>query len=197
MKLCWNFSKAADSMMSTVSKTIKFNPQTEKLLTLGAGCFWGTEHIYRKEFGDRITDYKVGYANGDESKKDLKDAISYKRVCGGDTDFNEVLQVSYNPKTVGMKELVDFFFRIHDPTTLNSQGPDTGTQYRSSLFAHSQEDLQLLKELKAQWQPKWNNRIKTEVEMIQNFFDAEEYHQLYLDRNPNGYSCPTHYVRDM
>lgn len=184
-------------MVSSVSKTIKFNPQTDKLLTVAAGCFWGTEHIYRKHFGGKIIDYKVGYANGNEGMKDLKDSVSYKRVCSGETDFAEVLQMSYNPKTVSLSELVDFFFRIHDPTTINSQGPDVGSQYRSALYAHSSEDLEELKKLKEQWQPKWGNKIKTQVEMIKNFYDAEEYHQLYLNRNPSGYSCPTHYIRDM
>lgn len=183
-------------MVSSVSKSLKFNPQTDKLLTVAAGCFWGTEHIYRKQFGDRIIDYKVGYANGDESKKDSQSSVSYKRICKGDTGFAEVLQVSYNPKIVSLKDLTDFFFRIHDPTTANAQGPDVGTQYRSALYAHTPEDLKELQALKEQWQPKWNNKIKTEVEMIKTFYDAEEYHQLYLDKNPMGYSCPTHYIRD-
>lgn len=184
-------------MVTGISKGLKFNPQTDKLLTVAAGCFWGTEHIYRKHFGDKIIDYKVGYANGDESKKDSQESVSYKRVCGGDTGFAEVLQVSYNPKIVSLKDLTDFFFRIHDPTTVNSQGPDVGTQYRSALFASTPEDLKELQALKEQWQPKWGNKIKTEVELIKNFYDAEEYHQLYLDKNPSGYACPTHYIRDI
>ncbi|QLQ80059.1 hypothetical protein HG537_0D00590 [Torulaspora globosa] len=184
-------------MVSTVSKSVKFDSQTDKLLTIAAGCFWGTEHIYRKHFGDKIIDYKVGYANGNESKKDNKDSISYERVTKGDTNFAEVLQVSYNPQVVSLKSLVDFFFRIHDPTTVDSQGPDVGTQYRSALFAHTPEDLKELQNLKEKWQPKWDNKIKTQIEMISNFYDAEDYHQLYLDKNPYGYSCPTHYVRDI
>lgn len=184
-------------MVSGVSKSLNFNPQTDKLLTVAAGCFWGTEHIYRKHFGKRIVDCKVGYANGDESKKDALNSVSYKRVCSGDTGFAEVLQMAYNPKIVTLKELVDFFFRIHDPTTLNSQGPDVGTQYRSALFASTPEDLKELLSLKEQWQPKWNNHIQTKVEMINNFYDAEDYHQLYLQNNPSGYECPTHYIRDI
>ncbi|CAR24659.1 Peptide-methionine (S)-S-oxide reductase [Lachancea thermotolerans] len=184
-------------MVSAVSKSIKFSPQSEKLLTVAAGCFWGTEHIYRKYFGNRIKDYKVGYANGDETKKDSSDSVSYKRVCSGETQFAEVLQISFDPKTVSLKELVDFFFRIHDPTTVNSQGPDVGTQYRSAILTHTQEDLEECRRLKEQWQPKWGNKIVTEVTMCTNFYDAEEYHQLYLDNNPQGYACPTHYVRDL
>lgn len=191
----WLFN--SPTMVSTVSKSLKFDAKTDKLLTVAAGCFWGTEHIYRKQFGDKIIDYKVGYANGNESKKDSADSVSYERIKKGDTNFAEVLQVSYNPQVVSLKSLVDFFFRIHDPTTVNSQGPDVGTQYRSALFAHSAEDLKELQGLKDQWQPKWNNKIKTQVELITNFYDAEEYHQLYLDRNPYGYACPTHYIRDI
>lgn len=183
--------------MSLQSKTIKFDPTKDKILTIGAGCFWGTEHIYRKYFGDKIKDFKVGFSNGIEELKDHKDSISYKQVCSGSTNFAEVLQVSYDPKVVTLKELVDFFFRIHDPTTTNAQGPDMGTQYRSCLFAHTQEDLEEIKKIKEQWQPKWHNKIVTEVEPIKNYYDAEDYHQLYLDKNPTGYACPTHYVRDI
>ncbi|SCU88170.1 LANO_0D01310g1_1 [Lachancea nothofagi CBS 11611] len=184
-------------MVSAISKSIKFNPQSEKLLTLAAGCFWGVEHIYRKQFGSRIKDFSVGYANGDESQKDASDSISYKRVCSGETNFAEVLQIAFDPKTVSLKELVDFFFRIHDPTTLNSQGPDVGSQYRSAILTHSQEDLAECRALKEQWQPKWGNKIATEVSMCTNFYDAEEYHKLYLEKNPMGYACPTHYVRNL
>ncbi|SCU95442.1 LADA_0G15654g1_1 [Lachancea dasiensis] len=184
-------------MVSAISKSIKFNPQTEKLLTVAAGCFWGTEHIYRKHFGAKIADCKVGYANGNEEAKDSGSSISYKKVCSGDTQFAEVLQIAFDPKVVSLKELVDFFFRIHDPTTLNSQGPDMGTQYRSAIFAHSAEDVSEIEALKGQWQPKWHNKIVTEVTMCTNFYDAEDYHQTYLDINPTGYACPTHYIRNL
>ena len=182
---------------TTLAKNIKFNPSVDKLLTVAAGCYWGTEHVFRKHLGDRIIDCKVGFANGNDEKRDLGDSISYKRVKQGDTSFAEVLQISYNPATISLKELVDFFFRIHDPTTTNSQGPDVGTQYRSALFAHSPEDLAKIEQLKEQWQPKWGNKIVTDVELIKNFYEAEDYHQLYLDKNPEGYACPTHFVRDI
>ncbi|CCF60098.1 hypothetical protein KAFR_0J00300 [Kazachstania africana CBS 2517] len=180
-----------------VSKTIKYNPQTDRLITVAAGCFWGTEHMYRKHLGDRIIDCKVGFANGIEDSKDQESSVSYKRVCKGDTNFAEVLQISYNPTVITLKELVDFFFRIHDPTTLNVQGPDIGTQYRSALYAHSQSDLNELHKLKNDWEPKWGNKISTQIEPIHNYYDAEEYHQIYLDKNPEGYACPTHYLRDI
>lgn len=184
-------------MVTGISKTLKYNAQTDKLITFAAGCFWGTQHIFLKHFGDKIIDGKVGYSNGSESLKDKPDTVSYERVKKGDTGFAEVYQISYNPKLVSLKELVDFFFRIHDPTTVNAQGPDQGSQYRSAIFAHSEADLNELKKLKEQWQPKWNNKIVTDISLIDNFYDAEEYHQLYLDKNPAGYACPTHYIRDL
>lgn len=184
-------------MSVTVSKTLKYKAGTDSLITFAAGCFWGTEHIFLKHFGTKIVDGKVGYANGQEERKDKLDSISYERVKKGDTGFAEVYQIAYNPSVVTLKELVDFFFRIHDPTTLNFQGPDQGTQYRSAIFVHSDEDLKKVDQLKEQWQPKWNNKIITEIGKIRNFYDAEEYHQLYLDKNPMGYACPTHYVRDI
>ena len=183
--------------ISAISKTIKFNPESDKLITVAAGCFWGTEHMYRKYLGDKIVDCKVGFANGNETSKDSGDSVSYKRVCKGDTNFAEVLQISYNPTTLTLKEIIDLFFRIHDPTTLNAQGPDQGTQYRSGIYTHSPEDFVKVEKLKQDWQPKWGNKILTEIHAIENYYDAEEYHQIYLDKNPEGYACPTHYLRDI
>ncbi|AET38288.1 peptide-methionine-S-sulfoxide reductase Ecym_2571 [Eremothecium cymbalariae DBVPG len=185
------------SHTSPVSKTIKYNPTTNKLLTIAAGCFWGTEHIYRKVFGNRLEDTKVGYANGHEAYKDFEHSISYERVCGGDTNFAEVVQLSYNPDVITLREIVDIFFRMHDPTTLNAQGYDVGTQYRSALFSHSEEDKDELIKLKKLWQPKWGHKIITEVVELKSFYDAEEYHQLYADKNPSSYVCPTHYLRNI
>ena len=178
-------------------KSIKLNPATDKLITLGAGCYWGTEHMFRKHLSDKIIDCKVGFANGDDYLKDDASGISYKRVCKGDTDFAEVLQISYNPKTVSLNELLSFFFKIHDPTTVNSQGPDIGTQYRSAIFTSTDEDFKEAEKIKQEWQPKWGNNIKTIVEPLKNYYDAEDYHQLYLENNPEGYACPTHYIRDL
>lgn len=184
-------------MSSLISKTIKYDPSKDKLITLACGCFWGTEHMFRKYLNDRIVDCKVGYANGAEPKRILPTVYLTREFVGVIPDFAEVLQVSYDPKIVTLKELTDFFFRIHDPTTSNSQGPDQGTQYRSGLFAHSDADLKELAQIKAEWQPKWGNKIATLIEPIKSFYDAEEYHQLYLDKNPQGYACPTHYLRDI
>lgn len=184
-------------MSKVIANNIKYDPSTDKLVTIGAGCFWGTEHIYRKHLGDKIKDCKVGYANGNEASKDILNKVTYERVCKGDTNFCEVLQISYDPKKCSLKDLLDFFFRIHDPTTLNAQGPDVGTQYRSAIFTHTPEDFEEAKKLKEEWQPKWRNKIITEVNPIKNFYEAEDYHQIYLDKNPAGYACPTHFVRNL
>ncbi|CAM9015837.1 unnamed protein product [Wickerhamomyces anomalus] len=164
--------------MSVISPTIKFNPQSNKLITVAAGKYYGSKGLI---------DAKVGFANG------AIDNPSYKRVCEGDTQF---LQISYDPKQVSLKELLSFFYKIHDPTTLDRQGADTGTQYRSAIFTHDDEDLKIAKQVTEEYQPKWQNSIITKIEPIKNFYDAEDYHQLYLDKNPTGYHCPTHFVRE-
>lgn len=179
--------------MSVISSTIK-TTQTSKVVTLSAGCFWGVEAVFVKYFKDKgLIDTKVGYANG------LKDigAVNYKQVCSGKTNFVESVQITYEPSQVSLKEIFDIFFRIHDPTTLNLQGPDVGTQYRSAILAHSDEDLQIAKDSKDYFQKEWypNDKISTITENINIWYDAEDYHQHYLAKNPEGYECPTHFLR--
>lgn len=174
----------------SISKTLKRLPNDE-VLTIAAGCFWGTEHMYRKHFVNKLVDCKVGYANGTTSDP------TYKAVCTGTTNHAEALQISYDPSVTSFKELIDFFFRMHDPTTINSQGPDVGTQYRSAIFTHSDEQSKIaklsLEEVQKKWYP--NNKIETIIEPIKSFYDAEEYHQKYLFANPSGYQCPSHFLR--
>ncbi|VEU20545.1 DEKNAAC101484 [Brettanomyces naardenensis] len=176
--------------MSSISKTIK-TTSTSQLCTVAAGCFWGTEHMYRKHYNDRIIDAKVGFANGTTSQP------SYKEVCGGNTGHTEALQISFEPSKVSYKELIEFFFLIHDPTTVNSQGPDVGLQYRSAIFTHDDSQGQIARQVKEESQKKWypHDKIVTTIEPIKNFWDAEEYHQEYLFKNPTGYQCPTHVLR--
>ncbi|PIS53730.1 peptide-methionine (S)-S-oxide reductase [Candidozyma auris] len=120
--------------MSVVSPTIK-TTGTSKLLTVGAGCFWGVERVFNKYFKDKgLVDSKVGYANG---LKSVSPPVSYEKVCSGSTNFVEALQISYEPSQVSLRDLLDIFFRIHDPTQVNAQGPDIGTQYRSAIMTHS------------------------------------------------------------
>lgn len=178
-------------MPSTISPTIVYNAGTNKLITVAAGCFWGVDHIYRKNYVDKgLVDAKVGFANGHV------DNPSYKRVCEGDTNFAEVLQISYDPAKLPLREIISFFYRIHDPTTLNSQGADKGTQYRSAIFYHDASDLAVIEEVTEEYSKKWKAPLVTKIEPIKNFYDAEDYHQEYLFKNPDGYHCETHYIRD-
>lgn len=181
------------SNFTLVSPTLKLTP-TSKIVTVAAGCFWGVEKVIGKYFKDKgLIDAKVGYANGLLSVGE----VTYKKVCSGTTGYAESLQISYEPSQVTLKEILDIFFRIHDPTTINAQGPDHGTQYRSAIFTHNEEDLGVAKESKNYFQTEWypNHKIATEIDLIKSWYDAEDYHQKYLDRNPGGYECPTHFLR--
>ena len=108
----------------------------------------------------------------------------------------EATQLIYDPSKITYSQILDFFYRMHDPTTSNQQGPDRGSQYRSGIFYHSPEQeaiaRQVTKKANEQW---WNNKVVTEILPAAQWWDAEDYHQLYLDRNPNGYECPSHHLR--
>jgi len=143
--------------------------------TFGAGCFWGVEENFRNLEG--VSETKVGYSGGT-----LPNA-TYKDVCGGRTGHAEVVEVTFDPAVLSYKNLVNFFFQIHDPTTLNRQGPDRGDQYRSVIFFHSPEQEAIAKEVVDTLQKESRFRaqpIVTQVEAAKPFYDAEEYHQKYL-----------------
>ncbi|KAK6520027.1 Peptide-methionine (S)-S-oxide reductase [Arthrobotrys conoides] len=166
-------------------------PANTELATVAAGCFWGVEHIYRKHFKDQgLIDARVGYTGGDKSNP------SYARVCGGGTGHAEALQITFDPSKVSYRTLIEFLYRIHDPTTLNRQGGDVGTQYRSGIFYHSEEQKRIAEDVtRMANQNWWGNKISTAIIGASDWWDAEKYHQRYLDNNPGGYECPLHYVR--
>lgn len=162
------------------------------VLTNINSCFWGVEHMYRKYFENKgLIDCRVGYSGGSSDSPD------YKTVCSDTTGHAEVLQISFNPDQVTLNELLDFFFRMHDPTTLNQQGPDTGSQYRSVVFTHNEEQSRVAREVRDRIQKEFypNHKIVTDIVPISVFWDAEDYHQLYLSKNPTGYACPSHFLR--
>ncbi|KAL1664791.1 peptide methionine sulfoxide reductase [Schizophyllum commune] len=171
-------------------------PTTTELATFAGGCFWGVEHIFLKHFppsqNKGIIKTSVGYTGGREDATDP----SYKQVCTGATQHAEALRVEFDPSVVGYAELVDFFYRTHDPTTVNRQGADTGTQYRSAIFTHSPEQEAIAKRVTEEVQAKHftpkGEKIVTQIVPAGKWWDAEEYHQLYLFKNPSGYQCPTH-----
>ncbi|KAG7664700.1 uncharacterized protein J8A68_001797 [[Candida] subhashii] len=181
--------------MSTTTVSSKLiTTSTSQLITLAAGCFWGVERVFRKQFADKgLLDIKVGYANGIPTIGN----VNYELVCTGSTNFVESIQLSYEPSQLKLEDILDIFFRMHDPTTVNSQGPDIGTQYRSAILTHSDEDNRLAWKLKEEYQKTWypNHKIVTIIEPIKVWYDAEEYHQKYLEKNPQGYECPSHFIR--
>jgi peptide-methionine (S)-S-oxide reductase len=151
--------------------------------TLAGGCFWCLEAVYDEIKG--VQGVESGYAGGH------MDNPTYRAVCNGDTGHAEVVQVHFDPTVVSYRDLLNVFFAIHDPTTLNRQGADTGTQYRSAIFYHDDEQKKiaedLIKDLNAQ--KIWDRPIVTEVTKLDKFYVAEDYHQEYFARNPYQPYC--------
>ncbi|KAF1816590.1 peptide methionine sulfoxide reductase msrB/msrA [Eremomyces bilateralis CBS 781.70] len=167
-------------------------PEGAAKATIAAGCFWGVEHMYRKAFdGKGLIDARVGYIGGDTQNP------SYRAVCTGRTGHAEALQVIYDPEKLKYRELIEFLYRMHDPTTKDRQGPDTGSQYRSGIFFHDEEQEKIAKEVTDKVQQEWwkKGKVVTEILPAGQWWDAETYHQLYLDKNPGGYECPSHFLR--
>jgi len=168
----------------------------KELATFASGCFWGTEHIFLKKFppaeSKGILSTRVGYTGGNEDAADP----SYRDVCSGATGHAEAVRIEYDPSTLKYEDLVEYFYRTHDPTTVNKQGPDTGTQYRSAIFYHTPEQKSIAEQVTADIQQKYfdskGQKIVTSIEPAGRWYDAEDYHQEYLFKNPFGYQCPTH-----
>ena len=147
--------------------------RTEKA-TFGAGCFWQVEENFRQVPG--VIDTAVGYEGGDV------DNPTYEQVCTGTTGHTEVTEVTFDPGRVGFGELVEKYFEIHDPTQMNRQGPDVGFQYRSVVFAHSDEQADIARKVIERSQEHFNKPIVTVIEPAATFWRAEEYHQCYLEK---------------
>ena len=151
-------------------------------ITLGGGCFWCTEAVFVKVRG--VTDVESGYCNGHVTKP------SYEQVCSGDTGHNEVVKLVFDPAQISLREILEIFFVIHDPTTLNRQGNDAGTQYRSGIYVSTPEQGEIASNMLAEMtQAKLFGRpIVTEVMPLSNYWPAEDYHQDFFERNPfQGY----------
>ena len=151
--------------------------------TFGGGCFWCTEAIYERVEG--VHSVVSGYAGGTVKNP------TYKQVCDGTTGHAEVTQITYDPKVVSYDELLEIFFKTHDPTTLNRQGADIGTQYRSVIFYHNDEQKQKAEYYKSELNKSgaWDNPVVTEISPLINFYSAEDYHQDYYANNPNQGYC--------
>jgi peptide-methionine (S)-S-oxide reductase len=169
-----------DFSLERRSNRMNTNLQTA---TLAGGCFWCLEAVYDEIKG--VQGVESGYAGGHV------DNPTYRAVCNGDTGHAEVIQVHFDPNVVSYRDLLNVFFAIHDPTTLNRQGADVGTQYRSAIFYHDDEQKktaeELIKDLNAQ--KIWDRPIVTEVAPLEKFYMAEDYHQEYFARNPYQPYC--------
>ncbi len=143
------------------------------------GCFWGTEHFMKQING--VTTTAVGYANG------TTPAPSYKDVCTGNTGYAETVKVDYNTSIVSLQQLIDLYLLTIDPTSLNRQGGDRGTQYRTGIYYTTQEQRKIVENSIRSLQINYKDPIRIEIEPLHNFYGAEGYHQDYLDKNPNGY----------
>jgi peptide methionine sulfoxide reductase msrA/msrB len=161
---------------------------TKAVATLAGGCFWGMEELLRKLPG--VIDIVVGYTGGTTDKP------LYEQVHTGRTGHAEAVQIAYDPRVLGYESILRYFFRLHDPTTLNRQGNDVGTQYRSAIFFHDDEQRRIAERVKAEVDKsgKWRAKVVTQIVPAAPFFPAESYHQDYLQKHPDGYTC--HYLRD-
>ncbi len=145
--------------------------------TFAAGCFWHVEALFQKI--DGVTDTKVGYTDGTIENP------TYEQVCTDLTDHAEAVQVQYDPQKVSFEQLLEIFWKNHDPTTINRQGPDIGKQYRSAVFVHSEEHLRkaVTSKTKLENSGQFQKPIVTEVKPARTFYPAEEYHQKYFEKN--------------
>ena len=150
-----------------------------KTIYFAGGCFWGTEHYFKMIKG--VVGTTVGYANS------IMENPSYKDVCSGDTLAAETVKVDYDPSSVSLEFLTRMFFHAIDPTSLNRQGNDIGTQYRTGIYYTDNEDLAEIYKVFEEQRSTTEGEIVVEVKALQNFYAAEDYHQDYLDKNPDGY----------
>ncbi|MCL4412880.1 MAG: peptide-methionine (S)-S-oxide reductase MsrA [Candidatus Thermoplasmatota archaeon] len=152
-----------------------------KSIVLGGGCFWCTEAVFSEL--DGVKSSQPGYSGGSIQNP------SYEMVCEGNTGHAEVAKVEYDPDVISLPELLDVFFSMHDPTSLNRQGGDIGEQYRSVIFYESEEDAAMIRRAVAEVQSSYSKPIITAIEPLKNFYPAEEYHKNYFRKNPNAGYC--------
>lgn len=157
--------------------------KVNETITLGAGCFWCVEAVFQRVKG--VQKVVSGYSGGEISNP------TYREVVSGLTGHAEVVQVTFDPKVISLAQILEVFWKTHDPTTLNRQGADVGTQYRSAIFYHNdnQRDIALNLKKKLNDEKVWNKPIVTEISPFKRFYRAEDYHQNYFNQNPNQGYC--------
>jgi peptide methionine sulfoxide reductase msrA/msrB len=176
------FEKKIDRKIQSVEKGKKMK-KVLKSAFLAGGCFWGMEKYLRKL--DGVENTEVGYTGGDKTKG------AYEYVKTGSTGHAEAIRVDYDESKLSYESIIRYFFRIHDPTTINQQGNDKGTQYRSSVFTNDESEKKVVLEMitKIDSSKVLGEPVVTKIEPLSKFFDAEDVHQDYLVKNPNGYNC--------
>lgn len=152
-------------------------------ITLAGGCFWCIEGAFKQVRG--VLKAQSGYAGGH------KENPSYEQVCGGDTGHAEAVQITFEPTALSVREILEIFFALHDPTQLNRQGNDVGTHYRSAIFYQTEEQRLAAEDILAEMREEgtWNDEIVTELEPLEKFWPAEDYHDNYVERNPQNAYC--------
>ncbi len=150
-------------------------------ITLGGGCFWCTEAVFEQV--DGVTAVESGYSNGQTRQP------TYEQVCSGTTGHNEVVRVTFDDARIGLREILEIFFHTHDPTTLNRQGNDVGTQYRSGIYYGNPEQQQVAEAVLAEANAAQGGRVVTEVRALSNYTRAEDYHQHYFANHPGQGYC--------
>ena len=150
-----------------------------KEIYVAGGCFWGVEAYYKRI--DGVVDTEVGYANS------RMESPSYKEVCTGRTDAAETVKIIYDEEKITLEEILKALFKVIDPTLINRQGPDIGSQYRSGIYYTDEGDRETVEDFIENVKGDYKMPIATEVMKLENFYEAEDYHQDYLDKNPDGY----------
>ena len=145
-----------------------------EIAILGLGCFWGPEIKFSKL--DGVIKTEVGYCGGNNVQ------TSYKEVCTGETNHAEVVKLDFDPEIISYEEIIKYFFEFHDPTTLNSQGPDFGTQYRSEIFYLNDKQKKMAEKILNEENKKLSGKVVTKISVVKNYCPAEEYHQKYLEK---------------
>jgi peptide-methionine (S)-S-oxide reductase len=178
-----NGQEKGTSNINTKSKSDKMENMNLEVATLGAGCFWCIEAVFQELKG--VEKVESGYMGGHTVNP------TYKAICTGTTGHAEVAKVTYDPEVISFTEILEVFFTVHDPTTLNRQGADAGTQYRSAIFYHTESQKKTASEVKSALDASgaWYQPIVTEINEASKFYIAEDYHQNYNENNPNQGYC--------
>lgn len=181
-------TKSAPATSGTATDSTNSPTAKREVAVLAGGCFWGMEEILRKIPG--ILETRVGYTGGTVANP------HYRLVTTGITGHAEAIEITFDPSKLTYEKVLDYFFRMHDPTTLNRQHNDIGTQYRSAIFYMSDEQKAVAEQVKARFDKsgRFKKPIVTEITKASQFYPAEDYHQKYLIKNPGGYNC--HILRD-